>query len=47
VLRESVYIEDRDISGLDGRIRASFRDPSADAVAELLALLGLATGLVP
>ncbi len=42
VLRESAYIDDRDISELDDRILDAFADPDAAAVSELLDLLELA-----
>jgi Ca-activated chloride channel family protein len=42
VLRESAYIEDRDISELDERILDVFSRPDDEAVAELLDLLELA-----
>jgi len=40
VLRESVYIDDRDISELDDRLRDTFVHTTSPAIAELLGLLG-------
>lgn len=46
VLRQSQYLDDKDISSLDNRILEAFSDPEADAIAELLALIEKAEGLL-